>query len=172
MRAILITLLTCGTLALWSQKPFELGAEYHYMMGKGFKDHIGGLRAETFPGKSTFSVGLTYQFSSSASYSTGKGFGLYAGYRYTLGNNANGSNPFVGAKLMWHLLSWEGKSSLFSPMFTPIAEAGYHLVFAKHIFAAPTIGYGYTLRVIPDNNSLDEDAGGRLIPSLSAGYRF
>lgn len=172
MRTLFLSLFLLISLLGYSQKPFELGAEYHYMTGKGFKDHVGGLRAETFPGKGSFSVGLTYQFSSSASYSTGKGFGIYAGYRYALGNNANGSNPFIGAKLMWHLLSWEGKSKLFSPLFTPIAEAGYHLVFAKHIFAAPTIGYGYTIRVIPDYNSLDEDAGGRLIPSLAAGYRF
>ncbi|MBL7750510.1 MAG: hypothetical protein JNN29_03960 [Chitinophagaceae bacterium] len=172
MRRLFLLLVVFTSLTALAQKPFELGAEYHYMVGKGFKDHIGGVRGESFPGKGSFSVGLTYQFSSSASYSTSKGFGIYAGYRYSLGNNTNGNNPFIGAKLMWHLLSWEGKSSLFSPMFTPIAEAGYHLVFAKHIFAAPTIGYGYTLRIIPDYNSLDEDAGGRLVPSLAAGYRF
>ena len=50
--------------------------------------------------------------------------------------------------------------------------AVYHLVFAKRIYAAPSVGYGYTLKISKDYNSMDEDNGGRVIPSLSAGYRF
>ncbi|MBI1342618.1 MAG: hypothetical protein GC171_06780 [Terrimonas sp.] len=160
-------------LAGHSQHPFEIGGEYMRSMGKGFKDNIAGVRGETFSNKSSFNVGITYQFSSKSSYSTAKGFGIFGGYRYAFGSNTNGNNLFVGAKILFNLLSWEGKSSLFSPLITPIAEAGYHLTFAKQrLFAAPAVGYGFTLRVIPDYNSLDEDAGGRFIPGISAGYRF
>ena len=168
---LIITLLLISFIS-FSQQPFEAGGEYMRSIGQGFQDNIAGLRTEAFSKKNGFSLGLVYQFSSNSSYSSGKGFGFFGGYRYSFGKNVNGNNPFLGVKLMFNLLSWEGKSSLFSPMITPVAEAGYHLTFAKHIFATPAIGYGYTLRIMPDNNSLDEDAGKRIIPSLSAGYRF
>jgi hypothetical protein len=46
------------------------------------------------------------------------------------------------------------------------------MVFAKHYFGAPSIGYGYTIKFSKDYNSLNEDVGGRIIPSASAGYHF
>ncbi|TAL42969.1 MAG: hypothetical protein EPN92_10815 [Chitinophagaceae bacterium] len=153
-----------------SQKPFELGPEYMRTIGQQHNASIAGFRGETFRNKSSFSIGLTYHFSDS--YSSSKGFGIYGGYRYGFSNNPDGNNVFAGIKILFSLVSWEGKSSLFSPMMTPIAEVGYHFIFAKNFFAAPAVGCGYTIRVIPDNNSLDEDVGGRIIPSISAGYRF
>lgn len=174
MRHLILPAILCFFIhsTVRSQKPFELGPEYMRLIGKGYNTHAAGIRGETFRNKGSFSIGLTYTFSASNSYSFSNGFNLYGGYRYAFGTSANGSNPFVGVKILYSLVSWEGKSSLFSPMLTPIAEAGYHFVFAKHIFAAPAVGYGYTLRIIPDYNSLDEDAGGRIVGALSAGYRF
>ncbi|HET9744781.1 MAG TPA: hypothetical protein VFP97_03650, partial [Chitinophagaceae bacterium] len=65
-----------------------------------------------------------------------------------------------------------GKTNLGSLMFTPGAEAGYHFVFGTHIFTAPSIGYGYQIKITKEYNSRDDDVGGRIIPGLSAGYRF
>jgi len=158
--------------AALSQNLFELGAEYMRTIGKQHNAHIAGPKGELFSNKNSFSVGITYNFSANSSYSVAKGFGIYGGYRYAFGSNPNGNNPFAGIKILFSLVSWEGKSSLFSPMLTPVAEAGYHFIFAKNFFAAPAIGYGYTIRVIPDYNSLDEDVGGRVVPAIGAGYRF
>jgi hypothetical protein len=68
--------------------------------------------------------------------------------------------------------NFEGKSRENSLFITPVAELGYHFVFAKHIFAAPAVGFGYTVEFSRGFNSLDEDVGKRFVPSLSAGYRF
>jgi len=66
----------------------------------------------------------------------------------------------------------DGKTNLNSFFITPFAEAGYHFMFAKSFYAAPSVGYGYSIKLTKEYNSLDEDVGKRFIPSLSAGYRF
>ncbi len=155
-----------------AQNPFELGAEYMRSLGQGYNNTIGAVRGETFRNKSSFSIGLTYHFSSAKSYSVSKGFGMYAGYRYAFGKIPDGNDPFLGARLMFSFENFEGKTSLNSLMFTPVAEAGYHFIFAKNFFAAPAFGFGYTIKITKEYNSLDEDEGKRFIPMVSAGYRF
>jgi len=173
MRILFFFILILGfTVPSRSQNAFELGGEYMRSIGQGFSGTITGIRGDLIRSKNSFSIGLVYQFSSKSSYSSGSGFGIYGNFRHGFGSNPDGNNLFLGAKVLFNLLSWQGKSSLFSPMITPIGEAGYHFVFGEHVFTAPSIGYGYTLRILPDYNSLDEDAGGRFIPSISAGLRF
>ena len=45
-------------------------------------------------------------------------------------------------------------------MLTPMAELGYHFIFGKRIFAAPSAGVGYTFEFTHGYNSLDEDRAG------------
>ncbi len=156
----------------FSQNPFELGGEYTRSIGKGYNTARAGVRAETFQNKSSFSAGFLYTLPSNKSYSVAHGFNLYVGYRYAFSNNVKGNSPFLGARVLFGLENFEGKTASNSFMLTPMAEAGYHFVFGKHIFTAPSFGYGYTIKFSKDYNSLNEDEGGRLIPSLSAGYRF
>ncbi len=170
--ALIISFSIVTSFSSQAQKPFELGGEYIMSMGKGFNNTIGAVRGESFNNKNSFSIGLTYHFSSSKSYSTSKGFGLYAGYRYSFSNKGNGNSPFLGARVLFSMENFDGKTSLNSFFVTPSAEAGYHLMFAKRFYAAPAFGFGYSLKLTKEYNSLDEDIGKRFMPMLSAGYRF
>lgn len=156
----------------YSQKPWELGAEYQRSIGKGFNGAIAGPRYESYKNKNSFSLGLTYHFSSKKSYSVSKGFGVYAGYRLGFGTDLTGSNPFAGVRVLFSFENFEGKANLNSLMITPMAEAGYHYVSTKNIFATVSVGCGYTFKRSKDYNSLNEDEGGRIIPAIAAGYRF
>jgi hypothetical protein len=160
------------SIAGYSQKPFEIGAEYIRSVGKGYNHSKAAVRGESFNDKNSFNAGLTYQLGSNKAYSVSHGFGLYLGYRYSFSNKATGSSPFAGARILFSLENFEGQTKQNSLFITPWAEAGYHLVFGKHIYTAPSVGYGKTFKISKDYHSLDEDNGGRLIPSLSAGYRF
>jgi hypothetical protein len=155
-----------------AQNPWELGGEYMKPIGKGYKSNIGGLRYEKFNNKTSFSIGLTYHFAPKDAYGGFRGYGLWAGFRNSFGNNTTGSNPFIGARLMLALENFDGKTSLGSLMVTPMAEAGYHFVFGKHIFTTPSIGWGYQKKLTKEFNSRNDDEGGRIIPGLAAGYRF
>lgn len=173
-KLILFLIVITTTLTSQAQKPFELGAEYMRLIGKGYNNAKAAVRGESFNNKSSFSGGITYQLASKKAYSVSHGFGVYIGYRYAFSDKiiTKGSSPFAGARVLFSLENFEGKTSRNSLLITPFAEAGYHLVFAKRIYAAPSVGYGYTLKISKDYNSMDEDNGGRVIPSLSAGYRF
>ena len=169
---LLFVLASILTLTSLSQNPWELGAEYMRPMGKGYKSNIAALRYENFSNKTSFSVGLTYHFSPRDAYGGFKGYGIFAGFRNSFGNNANGSNPFIGLKVIFAFENFEGKTNLGSLMFTPVGEAGYHFVFGKHVFTTPSVGYGYQIKITKEHNSREDDEGGRIIPALSAGYRF
>ncbi len=155
-----------------AQNPFELGAEYIRSLGQGYNHAKAAVRGETFSDKNSFSLGMTYQLSSKKAYSVSHGFGLYLGYRYSFSNKKPGNSPFAGARVLFSFENFEGQTNRNSLFITPWAEAGYHFMFAKTFFAAPSIGYGKTFKISKDYHSLDEDNGGRIIPSLSAGYRF
>jgi hypothetical protein len=174
MNKPIITTLCCILFAAagFSQKPFELGAEYLKMIGKGFNSSKAALRGETFSNRNSFSAGIIYHLPSKKAYSVSSGFGIYAGYRYAFNNNVNDNSFFAGARILFSFENFEGKSRDNSILITPMGELGYHLIFGKHLFAAPAAGFGYTIELARGYNSLDEDRGGRLIPSLSAGYRF
>ena len=161
-----------AAVAGFSQKPWEVGGELLKAIGNGYKSNIASVRYESFNNKNSVSIGLTYHFSSKASYSSSKGFGLYAGLRHGFGNNINGSNPFAGIRVLFSFENFEGKTNLNSLMCTPIFEAGYHFVFAKSLFVTPSVGWGYTIKVTKEYNSLDEDVGGRIMPAIAAGLRF
>ncbi|MEI2737591.1 MAG: hypothetical protein V9F01_02260 [Chitinophagaceae bacterium] len=160
----------CAGFSSHSQRPFELGGEYLRAIGKGYNSAKVAVRGESFNNKSSFNFGITYQLSSKKAYSVSSGFGLYLGYRYSFSNKPN--SIFAGARVLFSFENFEGQTNRNSLFVTPWAEAGYHFIFSKHIYTAPSIGYGYTLKISKDYNSLNEDDGGRLIPSLSAGYRF
>jgi hypothetical protein len=170
-KVLLFLLLVIGVTAN-AQNPFEVGAEYIRSLGQGYNHAKAALRNEMFSNKNSFSVGLTYQLSSKKAYSVSHGFGIYLGYRYSFSTKNPGNSPFAGARVLFSLENFEGQSKQNSFFITPIVEAGYHLIFAKSFFAAPTIGYGKTIKMSHDFRSLDEDNGTRIIPSIAAGYRF
>ncbi|HET6767281.1 MAG TPA: hypothetical protein VFH08_07780 [Chitinophagaceae bacterium] len=169
---VLSALVSALCLAASAQNPWELGAEYMKPIGKGYKSNIVGPRYENFNNKTSFSVGITYHFSPKDAYGGFKGYGMYAGFRQGFGHLNSDSNPFIGLRVLFAFENFEGKTNLGSLMFTPIGEAGYHFVFGDHIFTTPSIGYGYQLKVTKEHNTRDQDEGGRIIPGLSAGYRF
>lgn len=157
----------------YAQKPLEAGAEYIRSFGKGYNHTKAAARAESFSNsKSSFSAGITYQLASSKSYSVSRGLGLYIGYRYSFTDKVYGNSPFAGARVLFSFENFEGQTKSGSLFITPWAEAGYHLLFANRYYVAPSVGYGFTKKISKDYHSLDEDNGGRIIPSLSAGYRF
>ena len=169
---ILILATICISVIIHAQQPFELGIEYIQSKGKGYKTTKVAGRGESINSQNSFSAGITYQLKSSKAYSVSKGLGVFVGYRYAFSNKVIGNSPFAGARVLFSLENFEGQTNRNSLFITPWAEVGYHLLFIKHFYAAPAIGYGYTLKFSKDYNSLDEDNGGRLLPSLSAGYRF
>ena len=159
-------------LAVYSQNPWELGAEGQRSFGQGYKKNMIGTRYETYNNKNSWSLGITYNLSSKETYSQYRGFGIYAGYRYGFGNNNKSGNAFAGARINFSFENFEGKSKVNGLSITPAAEVGYHIIFAKRFFASPCIGGGYTFRMTHINNSLQEDEGKRFIAGLSTGYRF
>jgi hypothetical protein len=156
----------------FTQEPWEFGGEYMKPFGKGFKSNIAAGRYEKFKNKTSFSFGLSYHFSPGNVYGGFKGFGVFAGFRNYFGNSTTGNYPFGGLRLLLSFENFEGKTNLNSVFITPIAEAGYHFVFAKHIFTTPSIGWGYQKKLTKEFNSRNDDEGGRIIPGLAAGYRF
>jgi len=175
LRAIVLTLipilmLSSVTIQCRAQNPWELGGEYMRPIGKGYKSNIAGLRYENFNDKNSFSVGLTYHFAAQDAYGGFKGFGMYAGYRYSFGNNS--SSPFIGLRTMFSFENFEGKTNLNSLMFTPVGEIGYHFVLGDSFFTTPSVGYGYTLKVTKEYNTRQDDEGGRIMPAIAAGFRF
>lgn len=172
MKRLLTLALILFFISSYAQNPWELGGEYMKPIGKGYKSNIAALRYEHYSNKTSFSIGFTYHFSGNDSYGGFKGFGMYAGLRNSFGNNTSGSNPFIGLRVLFAFENFEGKTNLGSLMFTPMAETGYHFVFGKHLFTTPSVGYGYQIKITKEYNSRNDDVGGRIIPGLSAGYRF
>ena len=175
MRKLICLSILCFSFAVTaiSQNPWELGAEYMRSMGKNFKSSHVGPRYETFNKKHSWVIGLTYNFSSKTSYSGYRGFGLYAGYRYGFMFNDKGTgNAFAGGRLWFSFDNFDGKTSLNSLFFTPMADVGYHFTFSTHYAVTPFVGYGFTKKITKEYNSLDEDFGGRLLPGIDLGYRF
>src|SRR5215203_5527340 len=95
------------TLPSAAQNPWELGGEYMMPIGKGYKSNIAGLRYENFNNKTSFSIGITYHFSPNDAYGGFKGYGMYAGVRNSFGNNASGSNPFIGLRVLFAFENFE-----------------------------------------------------------------
>jgi len=156
-----------------SQKSSELGAEYMRSIGKGFNNASAGARYESYSKKNSWSIGFTYILPSKHSYGGQRGLGMYAGFRFGFGGGTGG-NLFAGARVSFAFVNFEGKTNLNSLVCTAMAEVGYHFLFSskKNIFASPSIGYGYTKKITKEFNSLDEDEGGRIMPSISAGFRL
>ena len=82
LRFIILLVLLSTTLFSKAQNPFELGAEYMRLIGKGYNNAKAAVRGESFNNKSSFSAGITYQLASKKAYSVSHGFGVYIGYRY------------------------------------------------------------------------------------------
>jgi hypothetical protein len=169
---LLISLYCIISLFAYSQKPWELGAEYQRSFGQGYQKNMIGGRYETYSVKHSWTIGVTYNLSSKKTYSQYRGFGIYGGYRYGFGNASKKGNAFAGTRVNFSFENFEGKAKVNGLSITPTAELGYHLIFAKRLFTSPCIGAGYTLKMNHINNSLQEDEGLRFIPGISAGYRF
>ena len=94
---LLFLLISALSLTSAGQNPWELGAEYMRPMGRGYKSNIVGLRYENFNNKTSFSIGITYHFSPRDAYGGFKGYGMYAGFRNSFGDNtskkSNRQNP-------------------------------------------------------------------------------
>jgi hypothetical protein len=171
--SLLVICLVLVSLAGSSQKPWELGGEYQRLIGKGYGGTMAGARYETYPGKSSWSFGVTYNFTPAKSYSVHKGFSVYAGYRYGFAYSGSGKgNAFGGARIYFLFENYEGKERANGLSILPVAELGYHLMIKNHIYLAPAVAGGYCLKRSKINNSLQEDEGGRILGGLSAGYRF
>ena len=168
----LFLLISALSLTSVAQNPSELGADYMMPIGKGYKSNIAGVRYENFNSKTSFSIGITYHFSARDSYGGFKGYGMWAGFRKSFGDNISGSDGFIGLRALFAFENFEGKTNLGSLMFTPIGEVGWHFLFGDHFFTTPSVGYGYQIKVTKEHNTRDQDEGGRIIPGLSAGYRF
>lgn len=168
-----ICLLLIST-AAFSQHPTDVGAEYQLLKGRGYSGKTLGVRGETFDAKHSWSIGITKNLSSKSSYSEYRGIGLFFGYRHGFKYNTNGNgNLFAGGRLYLSFENFFGKESANGMSIMPAAEAGYEFLFWKQrIFTSPSIGYGYKIKMTKGNNSLQEDEGGRVIPSLSLGYHF
>ncbi|HWC54971.1 MAG TPA: hypothetical protein VG676_15400 [Chitinophagaceae bacterium] len=151
----------------------EMGPEAQRAFGKGANDYMIGGRYETFHGKNSWSIGLTYNFSSHKSYSEHKGIGFYIGYRHGFNyNNSGNGNAFFGFRGTFLFNNFSGKERLNSTSVMPTCEAGYQVLFGNNFYTTPAIGYGYSIKLSKDYNSLQEDDGGRFIPGISMGYRF
>lgn len=166
----LICFLTISTLG-FSQA--ELGVEGQHAFGKGANFNMLGGRYEGFSGKSSWSIGLSYNFSSKKSYSESKGIGFYVGYRrgFSYNNSGNG-NAFLGFRATFLFNNFAGKEKINSSSIMPTFEGGYQFLFGNHVFTTPALAYGYSIKLSKDHNSLQEDDGGRFIPGISMGYRF
>ncbi|MFM2139315.1 MAG: hypothetical protein RJA57_1622 [Bacteroidota bacterium] len=155
------------------QQVLETGGEYLRSKGKNYSTTKWAVRAEQIDIRNAYSAGITYQLASKKSYSVSRGFGLYLGYRYAFGKNyLKGNYPFAGGRLLFSFENFEGQTRRNSLLITPWAEGGYHLTIAQRFYTAPSLGYGFTFKFTKDYHSLDEDVGRRLLPSVSAGYRF
>lgn len=168
---IFTAILFVFVIAAHSQSVSELGAEAQHAFGKGANDNMIGARYEGFKNKSSWSLGLTYNFSSKKSYSEYKGVGFYAGYRYGFHPTTNG-NGFVGFRAVFSFENFAGKEKANGSSITPTFEGGYQLLFGSHVFTTPSLGYGYSIKLNKENNSLKEDEGSRIIPGIAMGYRF
>ena len=113
LRFIILLVLLSTTLFSKAQNPFELGAEYMRLIGKGYNNAKAAVRGESFNNKSSFSAGITYQLASKKAYSVSHGFGVYIGYRYAFSDKiiTKGSSPFAGARILFSLENFEGKTS-------------------------------------------------------------
>ena len=65
---LLIFTTTLLSVSSHAQKPFELGAEYIRVIGKGYNNAKAAPRVESFNNKSSFSAGITYQLVSKKAY--------------------------------------------------------------------------------------------------------
>lgn len=173
MKKIIALLICLLAISCFGFSQTEIGAEAQHAFGKGANFNMIGGRYEGFSGRSSWSVGLTYNFSSRKSYSEYKGIGLYVGYRYGFSyNNSGNGNAFLGFRTTFLFNNFAGKEKVNSSSVMPTFEGGYQFLFGNHVFTTPSLGYGYSIKLSKDHNSLQEDDGGRFIPGISMGYRF
>ncbi len=158
---------------LFSQS--EFGIEYQHGFGKGYGyNSVGGIyEGFSNTGKSSWQVGLTYNFSSSTGgkeASKESGLGLFAGYRYGFSYGTSGN--LIGGIRTTFNFNKDSKGEK-SSSFLPSVELGYHLTFnnfGKGGFATPSLAVGYE---IPMGSESKEDYDGALfIPRIAVGYRF
>lgn len=154
---------------------WDLGGEYQYNSGNNFHEQNAGIRYDGFQKRSNWNIGLTYNFGESKGNAVKEnGFGFSAGYRYGFGySNTGNGNLFAGPRLTFEFNNRKdasGKIIAKETLFIPKIESGYQFIFNTHGFAAPSVGYGYGIKLKGEEAKTDE--GGRFITGLSIGYRF
>ncbi len=172
--AVLISCFIIGT-AGWSQNPWELTGEYQHGFGKNYNVNSLGPRYEVYSNKSSWSLGITYTFSSQGkekNIERSKGLGLYAGYHYGLSYGISG-NLFGGVRTSFTF--GKNKNGEKYTLFTPYLETGYHYTsqdFGRGGVFTPFVSLGYDLRLNPDEQSKASHQGVVVAPGISMGYRF
>jgi hypothetical protein len=161
-----------------SQNIWELGGEYQYHCGRNLSQHDIGIRYDGFQARSSWNVGVSYNFGHTKTKDGGKesGIGISAGYRYGFNYNPK-SNFSAGLRFTFEFDKWadkDGKSTSKETVFIPQAELGYQHIYGTlgHFYTTPAIGYGYGIKLNAEGEEKKADEGGRFITGISLGYRF
>ena len=162
----------------FSQTASEYSAEYQHGFGKNFNEDMIGARYEGYSsmkGKSSWSLGITYNFSSTHSgkeTAKNNGFEFYAGYRYGLSYGISG-NLYGGVRTSF-TFSKNANGNKYN-LFTPSIETGYHYTsqdFGKGGCFTSNISFGYDLNIGNDEKAKSVHEGYVFTPGISIGYRF
>lgn len=177
MKKSIVILLCCCIIGIpgFTQHPWELTGEYQHGFGKNYNVNILGPRYEVYSNKSSWSLGITYTFSSQGTKGNiekGNGIGVYAGYRYGLSYGISG-DLFGGIRTAF-TFSKDGNGKRYS-LFTPSFETGYHYTsqdFGKGGVFTPFVSLGYDVKLNPDDQSKASHKGIVVAPGMTIGYRF
>jgi hypothetical protein len=173
-----ITILFCCIFGIhgFSQHPWELTGEYQHGFGKNYNVNVLGPRYEVYSNsKSSWSLGVTYTFSSQGTKGTtekGCGLGIYAGYRYGVSYGISG-NLFGGIRTAFTFS--KDKQGKQYATFTPSVETGYHYTsqdFGKGGVFTPFVSLGYDVKMNSKESSKAAHEGAVFSPGISIGYRF
>jgi hypothetical protein len=174
----IFTALFLLSFASMSQQIWELGGQYQYNCGKNLSQHDIGIRYDGFQAKSSWNVGVSYDFGHTKSKDGAKesGFGISAGYGYGFGFKAK-SNWFSGAGLTLEFDTWkdkDGKTTSKETVLIPKIELGYQQLYgtAGHFYTTPAVGVGYSMKLKSEGTENKADEGVRYLTRLQVGYRF
>ena len=151
----------------------EFGIDYRYRGAKDFSQHSIGAGMENFSGKSSWTLGVNYNFSDfgfGKNADKGGGFGVFAGYRY--GFSYGGSGNLFGGLDLQLTFNKDNQDKSFT-ILSPSLEFGYHHTFnhfGKGAFASPAFGIGYNIQVGQNQENFDE--GAFFQARTTIGYRF
>lgn len=169
----------------FSQHPYEISGEYQHDFGKNYNANSFGARYERYDNnnsrnannsnKGSWSFGVNYILSTGSAgneKTKGRGFGIYAGYRYGIKYGLSG-NLFGGLRTTFAFRN-NGQGNNYS-VFTPSIEFGYHYTsqdFGKGGAFTPFVAFGYDIKIAADEKTKNIHEGAIFSPGISIGYRF